>query len=217
MRVVSVVAPIQKRPWLTIAGCIALAFALTAAAAVFTQPGRRLLSRGGSAVEKRTPELEQAQWRFKPRPPGETTGVTKRQATAATLQRGAIRGTVKSIYHGLFIDPEKLRPALKAHFMPAAARSFRRTGAGVSAAGLVKTTYRGAEIAAQPTGGVRRAVATVSVRAIELGTGRRMLHKATLWLERPKKTWKVVAFDLSQQPLAPQVAKKKSGRRGKKR
>lgn len=208
MRTVSVVAPIQKRPWIAIGVTLAVALMVTIATAVVTQPGRRFLSRGGTAAEEKAPALSHARWRFDTGPAGATGKLTKQQTTALQRQRGAIRSTLKALYNGLFIDPANLSPVLKKHFTGAAARSFRRSGPGIAAAGTAEIKYREAEIAMQPLDGVRRAVATVSVRAVELG-GRRhpMLHRATLWMERPKDLWRVVAFDITQKPL-PQPAKK---------
>ena len=202
MSSISVVAPLQKRPWVAIAVTVAVALLVTVVAALVVQPGRRLLSRGGSAVEEKAPELAQAPWRFDTGPAGATGKLTNQQTAALERQRGPIRSTLKSIYNGLFIDPAELRPILEKNFTGAAARSFRRSGAGIAAAGTVETTYRGAEIAMQPLDGVRRAVATVSVRAVEVG-GKRgpMLHRATLWMERPKDVWKVVAFEVAQKPI----------------
>lgn len=208
---VSVVAPLQKRPWIGIAVTVALALVVTAGAALFVQPAKRLLSRGGTAVEERTPELEQAVWRFKSTPAGATGKLTKQQISALRRQRVAIRSTLKTIYNGVFLEPANLGSVLKEHFFPAAATSFRRGRPGATSAGTIQTTYRGAEIAMEPVAGVRRAVATVNVRAVEVGRERPVIHRATLWLQRPKNVWKVVAFDLAQQPLVvpPKQANKK--------
>ena len=201
VRPVSIVAPIQRRPWVAIAVTVALALAVTIAAAVMLQPGRRLLSRGGTAVEEKVPEVPQARWKFDTGPAGGIGKLTKQQTTALRRQRGPLRAMVKSVYGALFIDPSTLPAVLRSNFAPGAARSFRRAQAGIAVAGTVKTTYRGAEISMQPLDGVRRAVATVAVRAAEVDGERRMLHQATLWFERPANRWKVVAFDVSQSPI----------------
>lgn len=212
---VSVVAPLQKRSWVGIAATVTVALLVTVGAALMVQPAKRLLSRGGTAAEEKAPELEQATWRFDTRSAGATGKITKQQASALRRQRSAIRTTLKSIYNGVFLDPANLRWVLNRHFMPAAATSFKRAGAGVRLAGTVRTTYRGAEIAMEPVAGVRRAVATVAIRAVDVGRGRRVLHRATLWLQRPKSTWKVVAFDLAQDPLTPPSKTPKNKKKSK--
>lgn len=225
MRPVSIVAPIQKRPWVAIAIAVMVALVVTIAAAVMLQPGRRLLSRGGAAAEETVPEVPQARWTFDTGPAGGVGKLTKQQSTALRRQRGPLRATVKSVYGALFLDPSALPAVLRSSFSPGAARSFKRARAGIAVAGTVRTTYRGADISMQPLDGVRRAVATVAVRAAEVDGDGRMLHQATLWLERPGDRWKVVAFDVSQTPLQPERkdgrtdkkdAKQRSGR-GKKR
>lgn len=214
---VSVVAPLQKRPWVAVATTVTVALLVTAGAAVLVQPAKRLLSRGGTAAEEKAPELHQAVWDFQTRPAGATAKITKQHSMALRRQRSAIRRTVKSIYNALFLDPRSLRPVLKNHFTPAAATSFKRAGAGVRAAGTIRTTYRGADIAMDPAAGVRRAVANVSLRAVEVGRGRRVIHRATVWLQRPKKTWKVVAFEVSQRPLADPPKNSKNPKKKSKR
>lgn len=211
MRSVSVVAPIQKRPWLTVGVSVGLALLLTVGAAVMLQPGRRFLSRGGAAVEERVPQLSQARWRFDTVAAGGNGKLSKRESAAVRRQRAELRSTLKTIYDGIFVDPAKLGPALKANFSRAAARSFRKAGVGAAEAGTVRTTHRRAEIAMQPLQGVRRAIATVTVRAVEVGPKRKVFHRATLWMERPNKTWKVIAFDLSQNPIA-ERSKKTAGK-----
>lgn len=217
MRSVSLVAPIQKRPWLAIGVSVGLALLLTIGAAVMLQPGRRFLSRGGSAVEEKLPELRQARWRFETVAAGGNGKLSKRETAAVRRQRAALRSTLKNIYDGIFVDPAKLGPALKANFTGAAARSFRKAGVGVKEAGTVKTTHRSADIAMQPLQGVRRAIATVTVRAVEVGRKRKVFHRATLWLERPNKTWKVIAFDVSQTPIVERSKKDADHQKSKKR
>lgn len=199
---ISIVAPIQRRPWVAIAITVAMALLVTIAAAVLLQPGRRLLSRGATAVEEKVPEVPQARWSFDTGPAGGIGKLTKQQATALRRQRGPLRTMVKSVYGALFLNPSALPGVLRSSFTPDAARSFRRAQAGIAVAGTVRTTYRGAEISMQPLDGVRRAVATVAVRAVDVDGERRMLHRATLWLERPGTKWKVVAFDVAQSPIA---------------
>lgn len=183
-----------------------VAVTLTVVVAVASQPGRRWLSRGVAALEQETPELRQARWKFSAGPAGGVGRITKQQSRDVRQQRRPLRTTITSIYDALFVRPADLPPLLRTSFTPAAARSFKRARAGVAVAEAARSVYRSAEVAVQPSHGARRAVASVSVRAAEVGKRQRMLHRATLWLERPKKAWKVVAFEIVQKPVAPRQA-----------
>jgi hypothetical protein len=81
----------------------------------------------------------------------------------------------------------------------------------------VSTTLRRARIGIQ-AGGARTAVAAVTVRAVgdHAGTAP-VLHRSTLWLERARTGWKVIAFDVRQGALPKAPASKGKNGRGKDR
>jgi hypothetical protein len=89
------------------------------------------------------------------------------------------------------------------YFRGPARGAFRRSGAGVpEGAKEVRTLRRTARVTIQATS-AKRAAASVTVIARGMVDGRdfKFRHRSELWLERTKKGWKVIAFDIDQRPM----------------
>ena len=214
----SLVAPIQRKPWIAIAAALTLLIALGTTLVLIDFPGKQLLSGGGEGAAT-VPEaaVPQAPWTIKAYPAGVTEKVTAAQAKVLEKRRPEVIALVKRVYDGLFVHPGRLAATLEENFTPAAAAALRRAGAGVEEPGAAATTLRTAEIGVQADGGARLAVASVTVRAARSDAEADPLrHKATLWMERRDGGWQVIAFDVDQGPLGDAV-KKDSEKKGKRK
>lgn len=148
-----------------------------------------------------TPDIPQAKWKIKAHPSGNLGKITKRQAKRVRAQRRPVSKLVAEVYDALFLDPARREEVLKARLLPRAARAIGNKAGVPEGAGEVRTKVRKADIGID-VDGARRAAAKVKVRA-EGVAGRRkfeIVHRATLWLERSRGKWKVIAFSLRQKP-----------------
>ena len=200
----SIAAPSVKRPWALVGIAAAILVVLVAALVLTDLPGERLLSPGardnGSISADR--ELPQAAWRVKTHPAGVMDKVTKAQAARIQRQRPQVAALVRDVYDAVLLHPGRLRATLAENFTPAAASALRRSGVVVSEPGVVSTTKRRAKIGIQAAGGPTLAIATVRLEASHAARpDRPIAHDATLWMERGKKGWKVVAFHVNQRPV----------------
>lgn len=208
--------PEQKKPWILLAAAIALVLAVATTLVLADVPGEHLLTGAGDKAEvPALPELPQARWQMSVHPSGFRAQITKAQKKRVDRQRPQVRALVKTIYDALFLHPDRLKTTLRDNFTQQAAIALRRSGAGASDAGRVSTTFRRADIGIQAEGGARMAVASVTVRAVGERSARPVLHRSSLWLERVRNEWKVVAFEVRQAPLRDKgaSAKKKAGGR----
>ncbi|CAN5602778.1 hypothetical protein BH24ACT26_BH24ACT26_15640 [soil metagenome] len=167
------------------------------------QATKPTVSRPGAA-RPAPPPIEQAPWRIDSSRAGAVAHMTKADRRRLGAQRPRVGALVRDLYDVLLLRPEDRAGAIRRHFARPAARSFmklRRLGVPEAAA-RVKTLRRRASIAIDAPG-ARRAVASVSVSAAGKVSPRwfRMTHEATLWLERAKGDWRVIAFDVEQRPV----------------
>lgn len=214
----SIAAPDQKRSWLMVAVAVGTLFLLVTGLVFLDLPGERLLSPGGdeTLASETAQALPQAPWKIKAHPAGVLGKVTKAQAARIQRQRPQVVSLVKRVYDALLVHPGRLGSTLEKTFTPAAATALRRSGAAVARAGVVTTKKRSAQIGIQAAGGPTLAVASVSVRALLADDlSRRLGHHSTLWMERGKKGWKVVAFQVDQRPLRAGADSKKKSNKGK--
>lgn len=201
----SIAAPSIKRPWALVGAAAGILLALVAALVLMDLPGERLLSPGADdqSPTSQSSDLPQAPWRIKTHPAGVMDKVTKAQAARIQRQRPQVASLVKKVYDAMLLHPGRLRSTLANHFTPAAAAALRRSGAAAPQAGVVTTTKRRAEIGIQAAGGPTLAIGTVSLEASHADRpDRPIAHEATLWMERGKHGWKVVAFNVDQKPLS---------------
>lgn len=213
----SLVAPIQRRPWIALAAGLTALIAIGTTLLLIDFPGKHVLSGRGDAGDA-VPEasVPQAPWTIKAYPAGVTDKVTNAQAKILEERRPEVIALIKRVYDALFVHPGRLAGTLDENFSADAAAALRRSSAGVSETGAVATTLRTAEIGVQAGGGARLAVASVTVRAARPDPQAAPLrHKATLWMERRNGSWKVIAFDVDQGPLTGENDKKDRGARKK--
>ena len=211
-------APNQKRPWILIAGALALVLTVATTIALVDLPGEQLLSRRGTEPGRAAvPSLPQATWEMSVHASGVDGKLTAAQKKVVERHRPELRSLVKRVYDSLFLHPGRLTDTLKENFSEPAAVALRRAGAGAAEPGRVSTTLRRASIGIEATAGASMAVASVTVRATAEGVEHPVLHRSALWLERARGDWKVVAFDVRQGPAPePQPAPNK-GRANKNR
>lgn len=195
----SIVAPDQKKTWVAVAAAVALVIAAVTAIVLVDVPGERLLGRlSGGETATKVRDLPQAAWRFSVHASGLAGNLTHRQQIALQRQRPRLRSLVKRVYDSLFVHPNRLPATLKENFSEPAARALRRAKPGAAAPARASTTMRRARIGVRAPGGARMAVASVAVRALAEGGAPPVLHRSTLWLERSRGRWKVVAFEVRQ-------------------
>lgn len=169
--------------------------------------------------EVSTPTIKQAAWRIKAKRIGSVGKVTRADKKRLKAQRPRLKGLIKDVYDSLFLFPSRKKMSLRRHFTHPAARRVLATKAGISPrAERVRTWSRRAIIGVQPNNAAV-AVAEVYVRA----TGKigdkifRLVHRATLWLQRSRGAWKVVGFEVDQGPVKKAAQQKKKKDREKKR
>ena len=214
----SLAAPSSRKPWLALVGVFALV-ALVAGVLLTDLPGKRLLSSGGLAGGSEGEVAEavpQARWNITPAKT--MSHATKAQSERVRRQRPRVTELVKSVYDAMFVHPDRLGATLDQSFRTEAARALRRSGAAVPASGLLRTTSRRAEIGIHSAGRPMFAIASVSLKAEPVdGSAEPLAHSSTLWMERSRNGWKIIAFQLKQGPETASKAGKSSKKPAKKK
>ncbi|MGH2730806.1 MAG: hypothetical protein ACRDJI_09405 [Actinomycetota bacterium] len=199
----SLTVPTQKRIWLPIAAG-ALMLSIIATASLST-----LVSRQGTPSDP--PEaalvpsvLDQAPWKIKIIVGGALGGPTKKERARVEAQRKPLRQLVREIYTAMILARGELKEVVDRRFSPHAAAALRKSDAGLpDGTTSVETTTREARVSVDAAG-AHQAGATVNVKftAVVKGQELRIGHRATLWMERTGRHWKVIAFDVKQGRLA---------------
>jgi hypothetical protein len=205
----SVVAPDQRRLWAVLG--ITLAFAIaTYTTIAFSDPRDGTSPGTASSPDDVAAGPPQAPWKISVHGSGAHGKMTKVQKVRLERQEPQLRSVIRRIYDAVLVHPNRLPETLKANFTPLAARALRRADVAATRPGVAATSIRKATIGVD-VNGLRVAVASVSVRA-KAGEGARpVVHRSTLWLERGKERWRVVAFDVNQAPLAEPGSTKATG------
>lgn len=195
----SVVIPTPKR----LVWPIAIGLVLVAAAAVAVYlPMRESVIPTDEPVIVADPALPQAKWEVRTFPAG-GAGVgklNKREKAAVGVQRERLSTLVKDVFDTLFLAPSEVRSVLKKRFTPPAAKSLLGSRIGLpDKTSNVQIKRRSARVGVH-VDSARRAAARIAIAGKGINRGRkvRFSHDATLWLERKKGTWKVIAFDVKQ-------------------
>ena len=198
----SFVAPSQRRLVWPVA--IALTCSMLVALLLYLPSRTSTIGSSDTPGSIAAPGVAQAAWEMKTFPAGGAGVRRLSKATKARLaaQREPLTALVTSVYDALFLEPARLNSVLRDHFTAAAARQALRAKLGLPASATkVEIKRRSARIGIHMQGASRAAAsvlvaghATVKARKI------RFRHDATLWLERSHRTWKVIAFDVTQGP-----------------
>ena len=153
-------------------------------------------------VEPDDPDIVQAPWKmvaYAAQEPGAPTGKQKKAVRRAG--RG-VKHTVQDLYDALTVSRDKFDEVSR-RLMPKPARNELQ-GRTLVPFDLerIKTTKREARITIDVT---RRISAAAHVQLAFLAdSGKKRVffqHRGTLWLERGKKRWRVIGFDLEQRKI----------------
>jgi hypothetical protein len=151
-------------------------------------------------AEPRPRTIPQADWRVSVSRAGTKERLSRRAVTRLRAQRPRLVNVVRSLSDAMFLGGD--RPA-SYYFSGPARTAFRDSGAGApEGAKNMRTLRRTARIAIQSTTAKRAAAAvTVIARGVVDKRDFKLRHDSQLWLERTKKGWKVIAFDIDQRPM----------------
>jgi hypothetical protein len=213
----SIVATARRRSWLLPAGItLALAVAISPAVYVFLERSRTTTP---ARPFTPAPAAEQAPWVIKTFPAGAISKIGKSERELAANRADAVEGIVKDVYNAELMDPGSLPKVLDRSFTPQAAKGFAKAGLGVpKGASDVRSTTRRARIGVDVVSG-RAAAADVKISLVgELkGDTVKITQRATLWMQRDQRHWRVVGYDVKQGPTPSggAGAKHQKGRSGK--
>jgi hypothetical protein len=214
----SIVATARRRSWLLPAGItLALLVAVSPAVYVFLEHSRTTTpARPFTAA----PEEDQAPWKIETFPAGAIAKIGKADRALVENRAAAVEGIVKDVYDAELMDPGTLPKVLDRSFTSKAAESFAKAGLGVpKGASDVRSTTRKARIGVDILGG-RAAAADVKISLVGdlKGDTLKITQRATLWMQRDQKHWRVVAYDVKQGPTPARHAsegKRHKGRAGR--
>lgn len=198
----SFVAPSQRRLVWPVA--IALSCSMVVALLLYLPSRTTHLSTSETPGSIAAPGVTQPAWEMKTFPAGGAGVARLSKASKARIaaQRKPLAALITEVYDALFLEPAALRSVLRAHFIAPAARQALDHKLGLPAAASdVRIKRRVARVGIHMQGASRAAARiVVTGRAAIKGRRARFHHEATLWLERTRKTWKVMAFDVTQGP-----------------
>jgi hypothetical protein len=185
----------------------AMRVALALAAGAFglaCNQGNATSSSPEQPIEISTPELEHASWKITTAATGAVGRVTRIEKKRIEESRPQLKELVREVYDSMFSNQRERKAVAIEYFAKRAGGLWLSTRSGPTAeTDRVRALSRRAAITIQRDG-ARRATVQVGIKAkvIEAGRRLRFLHEATLWVERSRSKWKVIAFDVLQRPLA---------------
>jgi hypothetical protein len=179
--------------WITAA--VIAAVALVAGLLLLTE-GSQLGSAGQNGAT-----VKQAPWKITVYGAG-ARDLPKKKRKVSRARRREVSRVVRTVYNTAFLHPQRLRKTTRRYMTGAAARGFERLRIGADNAQDLRILWRTARIGVQARG-ARRAAALVRITARPGGGGKgtRSKTQSRLWMERTKRGWKVIAYDLDQRPL----------------
>ncbi len=196
----SVVAPNQRRlVWpislaLTAVSAIALVLYLPTRTTETTQPTETVAA----------PGVIQPSWRIRAFPAGGmgVPHLPKKARARVRAQQQPLAALVEDVYDALFLQPGRLPAAVRGRFAAGAGSTLLARKVGLPRdATDVHIRRREARVGISVRG-ANQAAARVEIAGKAKSSGRpiKFLHESTLWLERVRGSWKVIAFDLRQGP-----------------
>jgi len=199
---VSTAAPISRLGWrllpAVVAGAAMVIAASVAIQALRSHPG--LVSVGTDPAP--VAAVAGQPWEMTVFPVGTRGGLSKPQRARFKAQRTHVTKVVRKVF-GVLTGSPGFEVTVKEHFSRDAALSLMRTKAGLPEdTTRVDIRRRKASIGIQGSP-PRTAAARVKVRAIAEVGGREIAwsDRATLWMEKTKRGWVVIAFDLKRDRL----------------
>jgi hypothetical protein len=199
--------PQENENWVALLAAVVAAFLIATGVAFLIEgepdEGRELLAerdrRTNPRVEPDDPDIRQAPWKMVAVPAQGPGKATKKQRRAVRKAAPGVKHTVQDLYDALTVSRERFDEVSR-RLMPRPARNELRGRTLVPySLERVKTVERRARIAIDLT---RRSSAAAQVQlAFKATNGKQRLdyiHDGTLWLERGKKRWRVIAFDVRQ-------------------
>lgn len=188
----------QRLPLLTIA--LVLVLGASAWAVVSQATSDDLTAPGDSSA---APASDQAKWKVDYTSARRYGKLSKAQQARYAAQREKATVLVQDLYDGIFLEPARLPGIVKGSFTTDASRSFEAKGLGFpNGAQEVKTTKRTVNLALDATT-ASTAIGRVTVAAKANLDNKvvRVEHESTLWMERNENGWRVIAFDVRQNPV----------------
>ncbi len=149
------------------------------------------------------PEIKQARWKTKVSIAPGHKRLSKKQKNKIRTRGKDVELVIRDLYDTLFLSPDRSKKAITSRFIPSAATALlrqKKPGVPVGAE-EVKTLRRTASIGIEAAT-TRLAAAEVLVKAKGRLSDKTftVTHRATLWLEKSKGRWKVIAFEVNQGP-----------------
>ncbi|MDQ3646805.1 MAG: hypothetical protein M3345_07710 [Actinomycetota bacterium] len=137
------------------------------------------------------------QWKFKTYPVAGK--VPKRAQAAFRRQRVALRDLVRQVYLAAATDRKELKRVAGKTFSKAAAARFLRSGFGLTGDAAARALVGRARIGIDADAARRAAgLVTVTLKATAGERPLRLRQRSTLWFERERKKWRVIAFEIEQ-------------------
>lgn len=166
-------------------------------------PRRDLLTRQDRRVNPRVepddPDIVQAPWKMVAVPAIVPGKPTQKQKRAVNKAAPGVKNTVQDLYDALTVSRSRFGEVSRTLMPKPARNSLRGRSLVPFSLERVKTVKREARITIDRT---RRSSAAATVAlTFKADRGDKRItfnHRGTLWLERGKKRWRVIAFDLDQ-------------------
>jgi hypothetical protein len=157
---------------------------------------------GLSLVNPQEQAIPQARWDIKAHPAGALDKISPKRKKWLASQEPGIKALIRDVYDAAFIDPASLKGALNKNFLDEAATALLKADVGFpGSAEQIRTLKREARVDIDAVGGTH---AAASVQILARGTiGSkivRLRHRSLLWMEKNAGKWRVIAFEVSQEP-----------------
>ena len=194
----------ESRGWILGVGFVLATFIATAGLTYLLvhQGGAAPTGDGAFTSRVGAPDVPQAPWELTTRAVGAKEKVNKKTLARAEAQTPALRALLTEVYDGLFLDPSKLKKMAVHRFGKTARKSLLRAKIVLpSNSSVVRVTSQRALLAIEASG-AKRASAEVTVRLrARAGSQRvKLKHRSTLWLSREQGAWRIIGFDIFQDP-----------------
>lgn len=170
----------------------AMVVVASATAWFFLRPG------GGITSAPPSRGLDQARWKITTRAVGVARATAKEKALVRR-RKPAVAALVKDVYDALLLDRDARRKAIRRYFTASAGKAFFARGVDIAKRAAVETRRRRADIGIDAHSATRAAASVTVVATVGDGKRReRVMHRASLYLEKQRRGWQVIAFAVDQ-------------------